>query len=44
MPHTTEHCGARFKEVNLELPGKDGFNCLHVACGSGNIEIVKYLI
>ncbi len=31
-------------DLDLELPGSDGFNCLHVACGSGHIEMVKYLI
>jgi hypothetical protein len=31
-------------EVDLEILGKDGFNCLQVACGSGNIEMVKYLL
>ena len=31
-------------DIDLELPGSDGFNCLHVACGSGHIEMVKYLL
>ena len=24
--------------------GSSGFNCLHAACGSGNIEITEYLL
>ena len=24
--------------------GSDGFNCLHVACGSGHIDLVKFLL
>jgi hypothetical protein len=31
-------------DLDLELLGSDGFNCLHVACGSGHIEMVKYFI
>lgn len=31
-------------ELDLEKVGSDGFNLLHVACGSGHIEIVKWLL
>ncbi len=31
-------------ELDLEITGSDGFNCFHVACGSGHIEMVKYLL
>lgn len=31
-------------DLDLELTGSDGFNCLHVACGSGHTELVKYLL
>jgi ankyrin repeat protein len=24
--------------------GSSGFNCLHAACGSGNIEMTEYLL
>ena len=31
-------------DLDLELLGSDGFNCLHVACGSGHIDLVKFLL
>lgn len=31
-------------QLDLDLPGSNGFNCLHIACGSGNIQIVQYLL
>lgn len=30
--------------VDLEQLGTNGLNCLHVACGCGNIELVKFLL
>lgn len=34
----------RTSDLDLNLIGSRGFNCLHAACDSGNIEMAKYLI
>jgi hypothetical protein len=31
-------------EIDVEQPGTNGFNLLHVACGSGHTEICKFLL
>jgi hypothetical protein len=31
-------------DIDLDILGTSGFNCLHAACASGNIEMLKYLI
>ncbi|CAD6244268.1 GSCOCG00013316001-RA-CDS [Cotesia congregata] len=30
--------------ANLELRNKDGWNCLHIACRSGNIDIIQLIL
>ena len=34
----------RTGDLDLNMIGSNGFNCLHAACGSGNIEMVEYLL
>ena len=31
-------------DLDLNMLGSQGFNVLHAACGSGNIEMTKYLL
>ena len=31
-------------DLDLNMPGSDGFNVLHAACGSANIEVMDYLL
>ena len=31
-------------DLDLNMLGSSGFNVLHAACGSGNIEMTKYLL
>lgn len=31
-------------ELDLESLGSNGFNCLHIACGSGHRDMVKFLL
>ena len=31
-------------DLDLNMIGSSGFNCLHAACGSGNTEIAEYLL
>lgn len=31
-------------DLDLNMVGSSGFNCLHAACGSGNIEMTDYLL
>ena len=31
-------------DLDLNMIGSQGFNCLHAACGSGNIEMTRYLL
>ena len=31
-------------DLDLNMIGSSGFNCLHAACGSGNIEMTEYLL
>ena len=31
-------------DLDLNMIGSSGFNCLHAACGSGNIEMTDYLL
>ena len=39
-------CCGKIKDgkIDFELLGRDGFNCLHVACGSGNLAVAQYLL
>lgn len=41
--HSEETKGASDK-IDLNTLGTKGFNCLHAACASGNVEIAKYLL
>ena len=36
--------GASTSDLDLNMVGSSGFNCLHAACGSGNIEMTDYLL
>ena len=31
-------------DIDLDSLGTSGFNCLHAACSSGNIEMLEYLL
>ena len=31
-------------DLDLNMVGVSGFNCLHAACGSGNIEMTEFLL
>ena len=30
--------------IDLNMLGSQGLNCLHIACATGNVEIVRYLL
>lgn len=34
----------RTSDLDLNLIGSKGFNCLHAACGSSNLEMARYLL
>jgi ankyrin repeat protein len=40
----TEETKVVDQKIDLNMMGTKGFNCLHAACSSGNIEMAKYLL
>lgn len=42
--HTDEETKGANEKIDLNQLGTKGFNCLHAACSSGNVEVAKYLL